>query len=94
MASYLTALSWADLTYVLPATAVSYVLMALLGKFFLQKPSAFGVGWESRLSPAGVGFVAGGPALTQWTEAGVEHSQTTNSMRKTTSRGNWRQEGG
>jgi hypothetical protein len=29
-ASYLTALSWADLTYVLPATAISYVMMALL----------------------------------------------------------------
>jgi len=26
--SYLTALSWADLTYVLPGTAISYALMA------------------------------------------------------------------
>jgi hypothetical protein len=31
-ASYLTALSWADLTYVLPATAISYVLMALFAR--------------------------------------------------------------
>ena len=37
LSSYLTALSWADLTYVLPATAMSYVLMALLGKFFLHE---------------------------------------------------------
>src|SRR5271165_7675098 len=35
--SYLSALSWADLTYVLPATAFSYVLMALLAKFFLYE---------------------------------------------------------
>ena len=28
-------LSWADLSYVLPMTAVGYVLNALLGRFFL-----------------------------------------------------------
>jgi len=32
-ASYLTALSWADLTYVLPATAFGNVIVALLAKF-------------------------------------------------------------
>src|ERR1700684_3698294 len=36
-ASYLTALSWADLTYVLPATAISYVMMALLAKRILHE---------------------------------------------------------
>ena len=30
LASYLTALSWADLTYVLPATSFGYVLMMLI----------------------------------------------------------------
>src|SRR5260370_416638 len=35
--SYMTALSWADLTYVLPATAFSYVLLALLSKYFLHE---------------------------------------------------------
>ncbi len=30
--TYVTALSWADLTFVLPATALSYVLMALAGE--------------------------------------------------------------
>src|SRR3954463_3269541 len=36
-ASYLSALSFADLTYVLPATSVSYIAMALLAHFFLQE---------------------------------------------------------
>ncbi len=62
--SYLTALSWADLTYVLPATAVSYVLMALLAKIFLHENVTLehwlGVG----LITIGVGFVATGPSLT------------------------------
>jgi drug/metabolite transporter (DMT)-like permease len=62
--SYLTALSWADLTYVLPATALSYVLMALLAKVVLQEnvtPAHWlGIG----LITLGVGFVATGPSLT------------------------------
>ena len=62
--SYLTALSWADLTYVLPATALSYVLMALLAKVFLHENVTLehwlGVG----LITIGVGFVATGPSLT------------------------------
>src|SRR5665811_771783 len=33
-ASYLTALSWADLTYVLPATAFGNVIVALLSRFW------------------------------------------------------------
>ena len=36
-ASYLTALSWADLTFVLPATAFGYVIIALLARFWLQE---------------------------------------------------------
>ena len=36
-ASYLTALSWADLTYVLPATAFGNVIVALLSKFWLHE---------------------------------------------------------
>jgi len=32
---YLAALSWADLSFVLPLTAVSYLFAALLAKFFL-----------------------------------------------------------
>src|SRR5580693_3767563 len=33
-ASYLSALSWADLTFVLPATAFGYVVVALLARFW------------------------------------------------------------
>ncbi len=73
LGSYLTALSWADLTYVLPATAMSYVLMALLGKFFLHETVSIWRWLGIALITAGVGFVAGGPALTQ-ADAVVEPS--------------------
>ena len=36
-ASYLTALSWADLTFVLPATAFGNVIIALLSRFWLHE---------------------------------------------------------
>ncbi len=62
--SYLSALSWADLTYVLPATALSYVLMALLAKLFLDEHVTASRWLGIALITAGVGFVAGGPALT------------------------------
>ena len=63
-ASYLTALSWADLTYVLPATAFGNVIVALLARFCLHEP----VSWQRWLGVAlitlGVGFVAPGPSRT------------------------------
>jgi uncharacterized membrane protein len=37
LVSFATALSWADLTYVLPATAIGYVLIALLAHWVLQE---------------------------------------------------------
>src|ERR1700733_8916065 len=78
-ASYLTALSWADLTFVLPASSLGYVIMTLLARFWLGE----------RVSPmrwlgvvfitAGVGFVTRGPSYTDHsahsetlTEASVE----------------------
>ena len=62
--SYLTALSFADLTYVLPATSLGYILMALLARFFLhEKISLFR--WAGiALISLGVGFVTRGPART------------------------------
>lgn len=63
-AAYLTALSWADLTYVLPATAISYVMMALLGRFFLHEAVSPKRWVGLALITAGVGLVAGGPMLT------------------------------
>jgi uncharacterized membrane protein len=64
-ASYLTALSWADLTYVLPATAFGNVIVALLSKYWLHES----ISWQRWagivLITVGVGFVAHGPALTE-----------------------------
>lgn len=37
MMSRMALLSWADLSYVLPVTAIGYVLVALLGRLFLEE---------------------------------------------------------
>jgi uncharacterized membrane protein len=37
LAAYLTALSWADLSFVLPATAPAYLLTSAMSKFFLHE---------------------------------------------------------
>lgn len=64
-ACYITALSWADLTYVLPTTAFGYVLIALLGRFWLHEYIS-PYRWAGiLLITLGVGFVAQGPSLTQ-----------------------------
>jgi drug/metabolite transporter (DMT)-like permease len=63
-ASYMTALSWADLTYVLPATSLSYVLLALIAKFALHEQVS-ATRWAGIvLISGGVGFVTRGPELT------------------------------
>ena len=63
-ASYMNALSWADLTYVLPATSLGYVLLAVVAKFALHEQVS-PLRWLGiALISGGVGFVAGGPALT------------------------------
>jgi drug/metabolite transporter (DMT)-like permease len=63
-ASYMNALSWADLTYVLPATSLGYVLLALVAKFALHEQVSplrwLGIAMIS----SGVSCVAGSPALT------------------------------
>ena len=63
-ASYMNALSWADLTYVLPATSLGYVLLALIARFVLREHVS-PLRWLGiALISGGVSFVAGGPALT------------------------------
>jgi drug/metabolite transporter (DMT)-like permease len=64
-ASYLTALSWADLTFVLPSTAFGYVVVALLSKFWLHETISVYRWAGIVLIVCGVGFVANGPSLTQ-----------------------------
>jgi drug/metabolite transporter (DMT)-like permease len=55
-------LSWADLSYVLPVTAVGYVLVAIVGKVLLDEQITMkrwaGIG----LIVAGVALVSGGSA--------------------------------
>ena len=63
-ASYMTALSWADLTYVLPATSLGYVLLTLIAKFYLDEAVTTSRWIGVLLISAGVGFVTQGPALT------------------------------
>jgi drug/metabolite transporter (DMT)-like permease len=63
-ACYMIALSWADLTYVLPATSVSYVLITLIAKFGLHEHVSLGRWLGVGLISVGVGFVTQGPALT------------------------------
>ncbi len=63
-ACYLSALSWADLTYVLPATSIGYVLMALMAKFALHEQVSLMRWLGIMLISAGVGFVTQGPELT------------------------------
>lgn len=70
-ASYLTALSWADLTFVLPATAFGNVIVALLSRFWLHE-SISPARWAGiALITLGVGFVAHGPSRT---ETAIEES--------------------
>jgi drug/metabolite transporter (DMT)-like permease len=64
-AAYLTALSWADLTFVLPATAISYVVMAFLARTLLHEQISVQRWAGIMLIVAGVGFVAGGPSHTE-----------------------------
>ena len=64
-ASYLTALSWADLTFVLPSTAFGYVVVALLSRFWLHEHISIYRWAGILLIVCGVGFVANGPALTE-----------------------------
>ncbi len=63
-ACYLTALSWADLTFVLPATSLAYVAVALLSRFWLHEQISPARWLGIALITAGVGFVTQGPAYT------------------------------
>ena len=64
-ASYLTALSWADLTFVLPSTSFSYVVVAFLSHFWLHEHISVARWTGILLIVCGVGFVSQGPALTE-----------------------------
>jgi drug/metabolite transporter (DMT)-like permease len=65
MASYMTALSWADITFVLPATAFGNVVVTLLSKFWLHEHVSASRWLGIALIVVGVGFVANGPSRTE-----------------------------
>jgi uncharacterized membrane protein len=62
MMSRMTLLSWADLSYVLPVTAIGYVLVALMGRVFLQEQIPLKRWAGIALIVAGVALVGGGTA--------------------------------
>ena len=64
-ASYMTALSWADLTYVLPASSLGYVLLALIARFALHERISLMRWIGIALVSSGVGFVTTGPEITK-----------------------------
>ncbi len=62
MSSFMAALSFADLSYVLPATAISYVIMVLLSIGWLHEHVSLQRWTGVAFIVLGVGIVAGGPA--------------------------------
>lgn len=70
-ASYTTALSWADLTFVMPATAFGNVLIALISHFWLHEHLPLSRWVGIFLITCAVGFVANRPARTEL-DAGLE----------------------
>lgn len=66
-ATYTAALSWADLTYVLPTTSIGNVLIALLARFWLHEPISLSRWLGIALITMGVGFVANGSSYTEYT---------------------------
>ncbi len=67
-AAYTTALSWADLTFVMPATAFGPVVIALIGRFWLHEQLSLSRWLGIGLIVSAVGFVAGGPSRTEHPE--------------------------
>ncbi len=63
-ASYMTALSWADLTFVMPATAFGNVVIALISRFLLHEHLSLSRWVGILLLTSAVGFVANRPART------------------------------
>lgn len=67
-ASYTAALSWADLTYVLPTTSIGNVIIALLSRFWLHEEISPSRWAGIILITLGVGFVANGKSYTEHPE--------------------------
>jgi drug/metabolite transporter (DMT)-like permease len=66
--SRMTLLGWADLSYVLPVTAMGYVLTALVGRYFLGEAIS-SQGW------AGTVLIVAGIILVGMTQANTTESE-------------------
>ena len=64
LACYSSALSWSDLTYVLPATSFGYVLLALLSIWLLHERVTLARWIGILLVSSGVAIVTRGPSTT------------------------------
>ena len=62
LTAFMLVLSWADFSYVLPATAAMYVLIPLLGHFLLGEPVRL-------LHWVGIGLICAGVVLVGQTQA-------------------------
>lgn len=71
-ASYTAALSWADLTFVLPTTSIGNVFIALLARFWLHEPISLSRWLGIALITMGVGFVANGKSYTEVSDCATE----------------------
>ncbi|RRA50245.1 EamA family transporter [Acidipila sp. EB88] len=71
-ASYTAALSWADLTFVLPTTSIGNVLIALLSRFWLHEHISASRWLGIALITMGVGFVANGSSYTEHAEPAAQ----------------------
>ena len=74
---YIAALSWADLTYVLPTTSVSFILLTLVARFVLHENVSPARWLGVVLISVGVGFVTQGPALTPQPRRRESHERLT-----------------
>jgi drug/metabolite transporter (DMT)-like permease len=61
LTAFMLVLSWADFSYVLPATAAMYVLIPLLGHFLLHEPVR-SIHW------VGIGLISAGVILVGQTQ--------------------------
>src|SRR5437773_5957957 len=74
-AAYMIALSWADLTYVLPASSLGYVLLALIARFLLHEQVSLTRWLGIALVSSGVGFVTSGPERTKRRSGSHKHAE-------------------
>ncbi len=80
---YLAALSWADLSFVLPLTAVSYLFAALLAKFFLKEEVTWHRWAGTLVIVIGIVLVAlGGKARSDRPLPAPSHSEATGDQGK------------